>query len=318
MNNYPTVAEWVGRLHLRRSGAEWKGPCPLCGGTDRFHVKQGHSRVLASCRQCQAPIKALHEATFGSTPTPLADLDPHQLGQHLDDLRKAARMRRFAEQIHGKLYFGPSAAGWARRRGLTSVRLAAKGWRSIHDPTKLLGLLPPRGISWPKLPSSWDSLLLMPIKDLNGLHSYRIRVLDGGRPLSFKGARGALYNLAEAEAARVESKIKTLHVAEGETDTESLIQAGAKCVIGVPGCASLHDAVVEYTLRRYRKVVIWFDSDHPGSKAALRLAAKLQAKRKLVLSVPWHQLGLGSRIKDANDILRSRPALLRQMVSELS
>ncbi len=41
---------WEGR----RVGKEWKGPCPLCGGEDRFHVGRGTkgADVLAYCRHC--------------------------------------------------------------------------------------------------------------------------------------------------------------------------------------------------------------------------------------------------------------------------
>jgi hypothetical protein len=43
-----TVAE---ALNLKRSGGEYKGACPLCGGHDRFHVKQGrHADLLIYCR----------------------------------------------------------------------------------------------------------------------------------------------------------------------------------------------------------------------------------------------------------------------------
>lgn len=38
-------------LSLRRSGSEYKGPCPLCGGVDRFHVRAGRSAdLLVHCR----------------------------------------------------------------------------------------------------------------------------------------------------------------------------------------------------------------------------------------------------------------------------
>ena len=49
MKGDPTrVADALG---LRRIGSEYKGPCPLCGGTDRFHVKAGKSAdVLVHCR----------------------------------------------------------------------------------------------------------------------------------------------------------------------------------------------------------------------------------------------------------------------------
>ena len=38
-------------LGLRRVGSEYKGPCPCCGGDDRFHVKTGRSAdLLVYCR----------------------------------------------------------------------------------------------------------------------------------------------------------------------------------------------------------------------------------------------------------------------------
>lgn len=38
-------------LGLKRSGSEYKGPCPLCGGHDRFHVRQGrHHNLIVHCR----------------------------------------------------------------------------------------------------------------------------------------------------------------------------------------------------------------------------------------------------------------------------
>ena len=42
-------------LGLKRAGGEYKGPCPLCGGQDRFHVKQGHQHnLIVHCRHgCQ-------------------------------------------------------------------------------------------------------------------------------------------------------------------------------------------------------------------------------------------------------------------------
>lgn len=43
-----TIADALG---LKRSGAEYKGPCPLCGGHDRFHIKHGQQAdVIMLCR----------------------------------------------------------------------------------------------------------------------------------------------------------------------------------------------------------------------------------------------------------------------------
>lgn len=41
---------------LKRSGAYWIGPCPFCGGRDRFNVKPADDGDLWVCRQC-APDK---------------------------------------------------------------------------------------------------------------------------------------------------------------------------------------------------------------------------------------------------------------------
>ena len=34
----PSAEEWAAKCGLTRRGREWVGPCPSCGGTDRFHV----------------------------------------------------------------------------------------------------------------------------------------------------------------------------------------------------------------------------------------------------------------------------------------
>lgn len=51
--SWPTAADWVERLDPRREGKEWKGPCPLCGGDDRFHVgEKPNGEALVGCRVC--------------------------------------------------------------------------------------------------------------------------------------------------------------------------------------------------------------------------------------------------------------------------
>ena len=48
---FSTPESIAAQLGLRRSGTEYKGPCPKCGGTDRFHVKNGKSaRLILHCR----------------------------------------------------------------------------------------------------------------------------------------------------------------------------------------------------------------------------------------------------------------------------
>lgn len=40
-------------VRMRRSGGEWHGACPSCGGSKRFWVREGASQsVIARCREC--------------------------------------------------------------------------------------------------------------------------------------------------------------------------------------------------------------------------------------------------------------------------
>lgn len=48
----PSALEWQRALDLRKAGREWCGPCPLCGGDDRFHVAERDGRALVGCRGC--------------------------------------------------------------------------------------------------------------------------------------------------------------------------------------------------------------------------------------------------------------------------
>lgn len=65
-----TVEDWVDALRRCgwqgfRVGKEWKGPCPVCGGTDRFHIGPGTkgAAVLVFCRHC-TPESALQRAEW--------------------------------------------------------------------------------------------------------------------------------------------------------------------------------------------------------------------------------------------------------------
>ena len=75
-----TLEDWVITLKLKRVGKEYKGPCPLCGGHDKFWVKQGdRQEVVIGCRGCLMGIEGrarakrvdeLTRATFGDTASP--------------------------------------------------------------------------------------------------------------------------------------------------------------------------------------------------------------------------------------------------------
>ena len=56
MSSRVAFSEWrskAGALRLRKAGSELKGPCPSCGGTDRFSVRKSRDgSALVYCRHC--------------------------------------------------------------------------------------------------------------------------------------------------------------------------------------------------------------------------------------------------------------------------
>ena len=59
MSDYPdpSWAEWGMRiasaLDLKKNGKQFSGSCPVCGGDDRFHIKEKNGLVKLWCRACE-------------------------------------------------------------------------------------------------------------------------------------------------------------------------------------------------------------------------------------------------------------------------
>ncbi len=52
MNFKQDIAGVAQALGLKKQGHEYHGPCPCCGGTDRFWIKPGKTKdIVISCRQ---------------------------------------------------------------------------------------------------------------------------------------------------------------------------------------------------------------------------------------------------------------------------
>lgn len=52
-NELPAAQEWAERLNLSQTGRQsWSGPCPECGGKDRFHVEDRRGKAVVGCRGC--------------------------------------------------------------------------------------------------------------------------------------------------------------------------------------------------------------------------------------------------------------------------
>lgn len=75
------------RLGLKKAGGEYKGPCPICGGNDRFHIKEAkNGATLVHCRQGCTYAEIMRELETRG----LVEKTPYQKTKYkLADLRKA-------------------------------------------------------------------------------------------------------------------------------------------------------------------------------------------------------------------------------------
>ena len=138
----PSAEEWAARCGLTRQGREWVGPCPSCGGTDRFHVTDREDTARWGCRGCidnrqdgekQAATRAVLEAAFPNRegrraeaasrrPAPAAGSATGSAaapgrGEPADERRRAYAARAWASAIPVPAEEGHPARRWLWGRG---------------------------------------------------------------------------------------------------------------------------------------------------------------------------------------------------------
>lgn len=155
-------------VHLKKSGtAEWEGPCPICGGKDRFSINT--KKRVCNCRQCdlKGNVIAFVEAvtssgfieaveTINGTPRPDRSRDETleertarknrqalrkiELQHHEDERRaeEAAKAKRDEEAIAAVLdravpIWGTQGEAYVRGRGLSPHPRLMKDIQFVAD-----------------------------------------------------------------------------------------------------------------------------------------------------------------------------------------
>lgn len=94
-----------------------------------------------------------------------------------------------------------------------------------------------------------------------------------------------------------ESGIQKLVITEGEWDAMSCWELGIPAVSIPMGCSNMQWITEDYQFLSYfDEIVLLFDNDQSGKKAAKEAAARLGQERCLIVTLP---------LKDANDMLRA-------------
>ena len=284
----PGVDEWAARLDLRNRSDEHVGPCPVCGGTDRFHVGRGRGgAAMVGCRGCidgqpedvrrkafGRILRAVFPERFQSgagertarTPNPPErDSEPISGPDDADARRKVARRvweraRPLADTL-AETYL--HARGVEHVAGVPALRFHPALRHRDHPP----GMLFPT--------------LVAEVQDVDGRFVGIQRTYlatDGAGKANVKPVKASLgtpaggaVRLAEPEPGR------PLLVGEGIEST-----AAAMLLFDLPGWAALGGLRSIELPEHVRDVVIAADRDARGLRTAAALARRLEAEGRNV------------------------------------
>ena len=151
MTRHPTrsIEDWTEALDLKRRGVEYVGPCPLCGGEDRFHVRTGryNNAVLVGCRGCMdGQAQDLRRARFGEALRAAFGAD-----------RRGSASKSGPGRPYKPLSQGPATRSPSTTEGLAGWLQAASElatWTPAHYYLAKRWAWPPPGDGCPSLPSS--------------------------------------------------------------------------------------------------------------------------------------------------------------------
>ena len=306
MRERRTAADWAERCaDLKPAGrGKWSGPCPLCGGVDRFHVEsRADGGAITGCRGC------------------------------IDGLPQDSRRARFGELVRA-LWGGsgysrtperstrrPSLAKAARGATGPEQTAAAQLWASaIPDPGPVHRYLAARGI-WPScepMPGTvrWvPADVLIVARAFQGLPSANAIAgamacalrLPGAGPTSvpvavhvealtddgrhtrprFRKDRGPKTGAAFIVRASDMDGAGPIHVAEGEADVLAIAWWRRVEAWGAGGSSGVLPKLALPLLLTGREIIIEADGDTSGRAAAGKLEAALKACGAAVRVIRW-------------------------------
>jgi DNA primase len=309
-NNLLTIIG--GDTQLKRvagtGGGEWAGPCPFCGGDDRFRVQpEAPGGACWLCRTCTNGqwrdvieyIKLRDHVDFvqacktlghqvrpaESVPQPSRAIEaPKPTGPPSPEWQ--AKARHVIADCEASLWLpeGGPARAWLQKRGLQDDTL--RRWRVGYNPGKPGQRRPLHGLSV-------SCGIVIPCEVDGTLWYLKVR-RSSGKPkyLHVKGGHPALY-MAETLAQR-----DVAVLTEGEFDALLLWQE-ARDLTGVATLGSATERLDLLAwgpyLQRKRTVLIAYDADKTGRAGAQKLVETLpQAYRTAVPT-------LGETDKDLTD-----------------
>ncbi len=294
-------------VELKRTGADYRGPCPFHGGTHRnFAVipKKGMYYCFV-CHEAGDVFTFLMKKFGMDYPTAVRDVAakvgitipdrPSGGPDPLEPLHEALTVA--AEWYARRLREGNDAAearSYLERRGFPLEELLPLGLGYAPKGDEFTAAMRRLGFTDERLleaglltqredgslrPRFWGRLLF-PIHDLRGrVVGFGGRVLGEGEPKYLNSGDSSvfhkgrlLYNLHQAKQAIRQTEFAV--VVEGYFDALRLVQVGVENVVAPLGTGLTPDQAT--LLRRFtEQVVLLYDGDPPGMRASFRAADEL-------------------------------------------
>lgn len=281
------IAAGVTQLQ-RESSLEFSGPCPKCGGDDRFHVRED----WFFCRQCHPKrgdaiefmqwwqglsFKDACEALVGGSLPTVGILPPRPVSQVRSKPKRfnAAYWRRRADAAHADLMESPAAR--AARDYLASRGLEPHTWLAYG-----LGFDPAVPLPGTKGKQK-EPAISMPWLVGGQLAAVRYRFLemheyidaDGKERKTKQTSRGNFSGrmFGGQLLPRCAEDLRTLVVCEGEINAMSIWQVAKDTRLDVLSLGSESQRITDVMARaisKYRTVISWLDQT-PYVKGAMGL-----------------------------------------------
>lgn len=283
----------------KESPSEYSGPCPKCGGTDRFHCKGD----MFFCRQCYpldnnqphdaiAFLQWVEGKTFVDACNALTGNYQATVTQ-ARPAAKEAKPREWNEENQRQQAMRAHNALIAQKADEARAALVYLQGRGIDlDTVKAFKI----GVRMTSLPGAWDSktnlfayprqiAIALPWFDQSGaLVAVKYRFLtdhtysdvDGRQRTHNKNSKGNFAGHAFGwQALQGPGKVATLIICEGELNALSLWQAGqgridALSVGGEGMIAHLPQQVIDWA-KQYPRVIVWADRGTLADSAALAI-----------------------------------------------
>lgn len=275
------------------------GPCPVCGGSDRFRFDNRHGRGDYFCNQCRAGdgfkllmgflgqsfadvrklVLRLAGIEESDTPRPAprpAPIAPDEPARPTGRVVRLLRESCMVEDCEPARLYLASRALWPLPQGHgLRAHPSVTYWQKNGETVQEIGLFP---------------ALIVPLRNVNGeLVTMHVTYLTrDGSKISTHDPRKILSKTQGHEgcAARLMPHGETLGIAEG---IETALSASV--LHSVPVWAALNATLLQkfQPPADVRKLVIFADRDVAGLDAALKLAQRLQGQVQFEIKTPHEE-----------------------------